>query len=177
MRDKPVVIIAIHVLAISFLAAVCLLLSRFCQKTTSSAAAAPAHTKRGRRRRTVKSTAASSKEPATSPSAERSSGNESILVNNQKVVVHRMTLIPKDLGGTTPDKDTLPVEPTESSCAEDQSLCVVCIENKKTCAFTACFHKCICEECASMLRQTSSSPSYVCPLCRVKSPNIRFVFE
>eukprot|EP00658_Telonema_sp_P-2_P077859 TRINITY_DN7146_c0_g1_i5.p1 TRINITY_DN7146_c0_g1~~TRINITY_DN7146_c0_g1_i5.p1 ORF type:complete len:350 (+),score=93.81 TRINITY_DN7146_c0_g1_i5:1429-2478(+) len=56
----------------------------------------------------------------------------------------------------------------------DQRLCVVCEVEPKTHIFTKCFHKCVCQTCADMIKTSDNGR---CPLCRQMSTDIHLVFE
>jgi len=60
---------------------------------------------------------------------------------------------------------------------DERSLCVVCMEEPKTHIFSACMHKCVCEGCAHAIEAKCGINCAVCPLCRVASERVEFVYE
>ena len=50
---------------------------------------------------------------------------------------------------------------------DDEEVCVVCLDNKKTHAFNPCGHMCVCKTCADIIIQSDSN----CPMCRISVTN------
>mmetsp|Transcript_16946 Transcript_16946/g.26090 ORF Transcript_16946/g.26090 Transcript_16946/m.26090 type:complete len:92 (+) Transcript_16946:601-876(+) len=53
--------------------------------------------------------------------------------------------------------------------------CVICLANKKNCAFYPCGHQCLCLECS--VRFKTEARHQVCPLCRQRVKDIIEVFQ
>jgi hypothetical protein len=64
-----------------------------------------------------------------------------------------------DASNATPKKRTrIPKDSAKDEEKQDDTpLCVVCLDNPKTTAFSPCGHRCVCETCATKLQN--------CPLC------------
>ena len=67
----------------------------------------------------------------------------------------------------------------ESESEHEAKLCVVCLAEPKSHVFPACMHKCVCAGCAFELEATAGGGQggIECPLCRVPSRSVHFVFE
>ena len=71
----------------------------------------------------------------------------------------------------------------EGGAASEERSCVVCLDGERSHVFVACMHKCVCEGCAELLlardewRGTVHAEGAECPLCRVKSTDVRRVFD
>ena len=58
-------------------------------------------------------------------------------------------------------------EATVKESKDDDEVCVVCLDNKKTHAFNPCGHMCVCKTCADIIIQGDSN----CPMCRISVTN------
>lgn len=55
----------------------------------------------------------------------------------------------------------------------DQSLCIICVTNKKNAVLVPCGHLCICNDCTVMLKQTKPPK---CPVCRIVVEDTKIVY-
>ena len=62
------------------------------------------------------------------------------------------------VAGTTIESHVIEETTPRSMVAQEQKLCVICLDKERDMVLTPCFHLCVCTEC--------SVPLTSCPLCR-----------
>lgn len=57
----------------------------------------------------------------------------------------------------------------------ENNECVICMTNRKNCAFYPCGHQCLCKECSDRFKKEARHQ--VCPICRNRVQDIIRVYK
>jgi hypothetical protein len=72
------------------------------------------------------------------------------------------------------DEDDPKREPKE---IKEEDLCKICFSREKNCVLVPCGHKCMCMECAKVLKKGKAQGSFICPICKRRIKQTVKVFE
>ena len=113
--------------------------------------------------------------PSALSSSSRSAGESCISFFHSSVSFSAVGATRADLlaGGGAAGDEGASIGEHNPVVADENTLCVVCLEVPKTHAFMPCLHRCCCPDCAALLFANEND----CPICRAKVTGYGKVYD